>query len=55
MNKVNNEQKNDVKKIKPRVNGETRRKKIVTTIIVVILLLAMLIPSIIGIVDVLRG
>ena len=28
MNKVNNEQKNDVKKIKPRVNGETRRKKI---------------------------
>ncbi len=47
--------KNLKKQSKQKINSETRRQRIATSIIVIILLLAMIIPSIIGIVEVFRG
>lgn len=47
--------KGNIKKAKPKMNAEQKIKRLATILIATILLLAMLIPSIIGIFELVKG
>lgn len=49
------QQKESIKNAKPKLNREAKTKRLVTILIAVILLLAMVVPSVIGIVEYVRG